>query len=114
MSHICYFKLDFKGKKRDSDTEKSLRESSQGLATVDFISVWLGSAAEELDPPGRTQDDGAVSWSSPGARLGGGAGLAPGAGTCVSRRSAAADTESCLMSRPSGTEKRLKILHSSS
>lgn len=106
--------MDFKGKKRDSDTEKSLRESSQGLATVDFISVWLGSAAEELDPPGRTQDDGAVSWSSPGARLGGGAGLAPGAGTCVSRRSAAADTESCLMSRPSGTEKRLKILHSSS
>lgn len=34
-----------------------------------------------------------LSWSSLGARLGGGAGLAPGAGTRVSRRSAAADSE---------------------
>lgn len=33
------------------------------------------------------------SWPSLGARLGGGAGLAPGAGTWVSRRSAAADSE---------------------
>ena len=42
-----------------------LRGSSQGLATVDFISAWLRRAAEELDPPGSNLHNGASEMCEP-------------------------------------------------
>lgn len=55
--------------------KKFLHESSQGLATIDFISDRLCGAAEELDPPGRNNYNACPRFAKPGEGLCGGVGL---------------------------------------
>lgn len=76
---VCYFKLDFQGKKTDAGPEKCLGQRRQGLATADFISA----RPRRRRRAGSTRhhcDQGASEAGKPCARLGGGAGL-PGCGT---------------------------------